>query len=172
MTITKPGPDEYSAHVGNYIKQVKINDLIAALNDSSQKLVSLIEQMPSNKYLFRYAENKWTVQDIVAHLIDCERVMIYRALTIARNDQTPLPGFDEDAYAMETNAEERTMIFLLEEYKHLRKSNILFFQGLTSEMFLRVGTANGKPVSVRALGYSISGHELHHMKVIKERYLS
>jgi len=171
MTIARPEPNEYSTHVGTYVSKVTQHDLIEALHDSSQKFIAFIDSLPKEKYLYRYADGKWTIQDIVAHLIDCERIMVYRALTIARNDKTNLPGFEENDYAAESNAGYRSMSVLMEEYKHLRKSTILFFEGLNEQMALRKGIANGNPITVRALGYSISGHETHHMQVMKERYL-
>ena len=171
MAITRPDKSECSAHVYSYVSKVTQNNLIEALNDSHQQVLALFESLPKEKYLYRYAEGKWTIQDLIAHLIDCERIMVYRALTIARNDKTELPGFEENDYAAESNAANRSMESLLDEYRHIRKSTILFFEGLSDEMALRKGIANRNPVTVRALGYSIPGHELHHMQVIKERYL-
>ena len=171
MSSTKPAETEYAPYFHTYIGKVPQNNLIEALNDSHQKLLAFLRGLPKEKHNYSYAEGKWSITELVGHLIDCERVFAYRALTFARNDKALLPGFDEDAYAVESNAGKRSMESLLEEYLCLRKCNILFFESLTDEMLMRKGTANGKEITVRAIGFIISGHELHHMEVIKERYL-
>jgi DinB superfamily len=171
MAITRPLETEYAPHFHTYISKVPNNNLIEALNDSYEKLLDLLLALPKEKYEYRYAPGKWSITELLAHLIDCERVFAYRALVFARNDQAALPGFDEDEYATAYSIINRSMNSYIEEYKHLRKSNILFFGGLTDEMGLRKGVSNGKEISVRALGFAISGHELHHMQVIRERYL-
>jgi prepilin-type processing-associated H-X9-DG protein len=171
MAVTKPLETEYAPHFHTYISKVPHNNLSDALHDSHQKVLELLKSIPEEKYNYRYAEGKWTIKEIVAHLIDCERIFVYRALTFARKDKSELPGFDEEEYTPESNASNRSMQSLMREYEHLRKSNILFFDGLTEEMSMRKGIANGKEISVRALGFAISGHELHHMQVIRERYL-
>ena len=171
MSVTKPLASEYALYYHTYIGKVPQQDLLEALKDSSQKLLAFLRSLPEEKHHYRYAEGKWSIAELVAHLIDSERVFAYRALTFARNDKTALPGFDENEYAVESNGDNRSMASLIEEYEHLRKSNILLFEGLTKDMMLRTGIANGKEISVRALGYIISGHELHHMMVIQQRYL-
>lgn len=171
MAITKPLGNEYAHYYHTYIGKVPQNDLLEALNDSSQKFVAFLQSIPEEKHNYRYAPGKWAVTEVVAHIIDCERVFAYRALTFARNDKTALPGFDENLYAPESNATNRTMESLIEEYQHVRKSNILMFKNMTDETLLRTGSANGKEITVRALGFIISGHELHHIQVLKERYL-
>lgn len=172
MPITKPLETEYAPYYHTYIGKVQRNDLQNALKDSNQKLLAFLKAIPEEKYHYRYAEGKWTIAQVLAHIIDCERVFAYRALVFSRNDKTALPGFDENVYATECNAEGRVFGSLIEEYEYLRKSNILLFDSITDEMSLRKGTANGKEITVRALGFIISGHELHHMQVIKDRYLS
>jgi hypothetical protein len=171
MAVTKPLETEYAPHFHTYISKVSHNNLSDALNDSHKNVLELLHAIPKEKYDYRYAEGKWSITEILAHLIDCERVFVYRALVFARNDKASLPGFDEDEYAAAYGIINRSLDSYIEEYKHLRKSNLLFFEGLTDEMGLRKGFANGKEISVRALGFAISGHELHHMQVIRERYL-
>ncbi len=171
MSVTKPLPTEYALYYHTYIGKVPQQDLLDALKDSSQKLLAFLRSLPEEKHHYRYAEGKWSIAGLVAHLIDSERVFAYRALTFARNDKAVLPGFDENAYAVESNADSRSLGSLIEEYEHLRRSNILFFEGLTKEMMLRTGSANGQEISVRALGYILSGHELHHLMIMKQRYL-
>ena len=123
------------------------------------------------KHEFRYAEGKWTIKDIILHLIDAERIFAYRALRIARNDKTALPGFEENDYVVAANANNRGYESLLAEYETVRNVSISLFETFTSEELLRLGTASNNSVSVRAIGYIMLGHELHHKNVILERYL-
>ena len=171
MAATRPLENEYAPYYHTYIGKVPQNDLPEALKDSHQKVLAFLQHIPAEKHHYRYAEGKWSIAEVLGHILDCERVFAYRALSFARNDKTPLPGFDEDAYGAENKAYKRKMSLLLEEYKCLRQSNILLFEGFSEEELQRMGTANGQGISVRALGFIISGHELHHMQVIKERYL-
>jgi len=119
-----------------------------------------------------YAAGKWTVKDILQHLIDSERIFNYRALTIARKDETKIPGFDENFYAEKTNAGKRSLNDLLDEYEIVRKSSLMLFKSFNDEMLLTEGIANNKNISVLALGFAIAGHSIHHYNVIKERYYS
>ena len=123
------------------------------------------------KHEFRYAEGKWTIKDIILHLIDAERIFAYRALRIARNDKTALPGFEENDYVVTANANNREYESLFTEYETVRNATISLFKTFTSEDFLRLGTASNNSISVRAIGYITLGHELHHKNVILERYL-
>jgi len=117
-----------------------------------------------------YEPGKWTVKDIIQHIIDAERVFSYRALRFARNDKTALPGFEENDYAVNTNVAKRSLDDLLSEFETVRKSSIYLYKNFTDEMLLRVGVASGKEVSVLAIGFIMAGHALHHSKVIKEHY--
>ncbi|MEI6950562.1 DinB family protein [Paraflavisolibacter sp. H34] len=120
----------------------------------------------------RYAPGKWTVKDILQHIIDNERVQSYRALRIARNDQTSLPGYDENLFADHAQTERRTVDDLLEEFRLVRRSSILLFRSLPPEMLLREGTCNNITISPLALGFMLAGHQIHHVNVLKERYLA
>ena len=171
MSIVKPSVHEYAPYYHTYIGKVEGNDLIPALSNSAKNFIDFLEGIPQHKHDHKYAEGKWTIKEVVAHIIDCERVFAYRALTFSRNDKTDLPGFDENAWAPQTNTANRTMASLIEEYRNLRAADILMFENMTEEMSQRAGRANGQPISVRALGYILAGHEMHHMTVIKERYL-
>jgi uncharacterized damage-inducible protein DinB len=171
MPITKPLESEYVAHYHTYISKVSGNDLVQVLNAGCENVIAFLQSIPSDKYGYRYAEGKWTIREVIAHIIDGERVFAYRALVFARNDKNALPGFDENEYAPQSNAETRSKESLIDEYMHLRKANIRLFESFTDEMALRKGIASGNEISVRALGYTIAGHEIHHMGVIKERYL-
>ena len=123
------------------------------------------------KHEFRYAEGKWTIKDIILHLIDAERIFAYRALRIARNDKTALPGFEENDYVISANANEREFESLLKEYIIVREATISLFENLSETDLLKPGTASNASVSVRGIGYCILGHELHHKNIIIERYL-
>lgn len=117
-----------------------------------------------------YAPGKWTTKDIFQHVIDNERIMAYRALRFSRNDKTPLPGYDEEPFAANTNAVNRTLPELMQEFVEVRTSTIALYKGMTGEMMLRTGTANQTEISPLALGFVILGHPVHHMNIIRERY--
>ena len=169
--IARPDTNEYAPYYQTYISKVNTDDLIGALKNGEKELVQLMQSLSEEKLNYRYAEGKWTIKEIIIHLMDVERVFTCRALRFSRNDKTPLPGFDEDEYRPASNASQRSLQSLLDEYHALRRSTIEFYRNVTPEMSLRTGIANGKEISVRALGFIIPGHEGHHLGVIKERYL-
>lgn len=169
--ITRPDPTEYPAYYGAYIAKVIGDDLLPQLMAGKQDLIAYLSQIPANKHDYKYLPDKWTIKEVLSHLIDAERIFAYRALRIARNDTTPLAGFDENEYVPESNAVNRTMDDLLEEYLAVRDSSIALFRSFSPEMAFRSGIANQQPITVRAIGYIIAGHELHHLQVIRERYL-
>jgi hypothetical protein len=154
-----------------YINQVDDIDLLDALTQTAtfDKLIDA-ETLEALGDL-RYAPGKWSVKDILQHIIDTERIMSYRALRIGRNDPTPLPGFDENTYAENTGANQRSIADLYDEYAAVRQSSILLFRSLDATMMLRVGTASDKPISPLALGYVLVGHAKHHVTIIQERYV-
>ena len=145
-----------------------MNDLLVS---SLQTCNSVIDSVSPEKENYRYAEGKWSVKELVQHLIDAERVFAYRALRFARNDSSELSGFDENLYVETCQADKRKLSSLLEEFNWLRKSNIRMFESMTDEVLRREGRVDGKAISVRALGLIICGHLLHHLKVMEERYL-
>ena len=169
--ITRPEEDEYASFYHTYISKVKADDLIDALTEGREKVLELMKSIPEDKYDYSYQEGKWTIKEVFVHHMDVERIFTYRALRFSRNDQTAVPGFDEDQYIPESNTAARSMQSIIDEYLALRQSTIEFFKNITEEMSRRSGIANGRQVSVRALGFIIPGHELHHINVIKERYL-
>ena len=134
-------------------------------------MLHFFKTIPVFKHEFQYALEKWTIKDIILHLIDAERIFTYRALRIARNDKTELPGFEENDYVVTANANNREYESLLAEYETVRNASISLFETFTSEDLFRLGTASNNSVSVRAIGYILLGHELHHKNVILERYL-
>ncbi|NHN25964.1 DinB family protein [Flavobacterium jejuense] len=164
--------DEFAPFYADYIaKSLLHTDIVGGLKQQQEKIVSFFKSIPENKQEFRYEIGKWTPKDILLHLIDAERIFTYRALRISRNDQTALSGFEENDYVPNAGANSRNMDSLIEEYETVRNATISLFSSLTEEQLLRIGIASGSTVSVRAIGCIILGHELHHVSVIKERYL-
>jgi hypothetical protein len=154
-----------------YVQMVKDNDLFDNLEQSMLLTQELVEKISEEKGAFAYAAGKWTIKELLCHMIDAERIFCYRALRFARNDQTPLSGFEENDYAPEANAHNRTVVDIGAEMKRLRFATIDLFRSFSTEMFDRTGTANNTTLSVRNVGFIISGHETHHRKILTERYL-
>ena len=154
-----------------YVENVKHLDMIDALRQSSASAIEIIRSIPENKGTFRYADGKWSIKELINHMIDVERIMAYRALRFARNDKTDLPGFEENDYAPEANAHGRSIQHLADEAERVRLTTIDLFNSFTPEMLMREGTANKNRLSVFNLGYIIPGHETHHRKILVERYL-
>jgi uncharacterized damage-inducible protein DinB len=134
-------------------------------------MVSFISNIPIEKLEYRYAEGKWTIKDLLLHLIDAERIFAYRALRIGRGDKTPLAGFEENGYVINANANSRSEESLLKEFELVRKSTLELFKNFTDEQLAYLGTSSDSIISVRAIGFIISGHQNHHIKIIQERYL-
>jgi uncharacterized damage-inducible protein DinB len=172
VKIKKPEPGEYPAYASMYIDRLPDDGLLLQhLENNFSAVKELILQLPEEKLLYRYAPGKWTIKEILVHIIDDERIYSYRALRFARNDLTPLPGFEQDNFARYSNANGRDLKNIFEEYEAVRKATIALFNGLEEEAFTRYGTADGKKATVRALAYHIAGHEMHHVAIIKEKYL-
>ena len=142
-----------------------------ALIATRRQMNEIIDTLPPEKKDFAYAPAKWTVKELLCHIIDAERIFVYRALCFSRNDKTNLPAFDENAYVPELNASLRTIQSIRQEINNLRASTIDFFASCNEEMLGRSGTANNTRISVRALGYVVSGHAAHHLSILKQRYL-
>ena len=171
--IQKPQPGEYDPYAIMYIRLLPDDGLIIKhLDEQRAATVRFFQSIPPQKLTYRYAPGKWTVKEILLHIIDDERIYAYRALRFARGDSTPLPGFDQDPYALSSQANDRSIETLLDEYQAVRRSTLSLFSNFPEESFTRGGTANGHYVSVRALLYHLAGHELHHINIIKEKYLS
>ena len=155
-----------------YVKLVEQPDVLQAMRISGYRTMELIHSIPEAKSDHRYAEGKWSVREVLCHLIDSERIFAYRALRFARNDKTPLSGFDEKEYATQLNATGRSLRQIGDEMQNLRSSSVDLFESFNEEMLKRKGTANNNELSVVALGFIIAGHETHHCKILQERYLS
>ena len=171
--IPKPLPGEYDPYTIQYIKLLPDDGLILKhINNNGDAAVKFFLSLSDEQLWFRYAPGKWTIKDIVLHLSDDERIFTYRALRIARHDATALPGFDQDSYVVAGKANERSIQSLAEEFMTVRLSTISLFSSLPDDVWMRMGTANNHVVSVRALLYHLAGHELHHLNIIREKYLS
>lgn len=154
-----------------YVKQIEEEDILQALRISGHRTQELVHSIHPDKADFKYAEGKWTIREVLCHLIDAERIFAYRALRFARNDKSPLAGWDENEYAPHANATSRSIKKLADELSRLRASSVDLFESFTPEMLTRKGVANNNEMSVAVLGFVISGHETHHCKILKERYL-
>jgi uncharacterized damage-inducible protein DinB len=163
--------NEYSEFNATYINALDDVNLIEQLEISLHDFIKFVQNIPMDKFDYRYAEGKWTIKDIIQHIIDAERIFAYRALRISRNDITPLPGFEENDYVDNTNATSRSIQELLTEFSAVRHSNLLLFKSFSDEQLTRLGMASNHAISVRALGFLIIGHQKHHQKVFQERYL-
>lgn len=159
----------FQPYLSIYTSQNK--SIIEGLQLSQAELMNLVQALPKGRDMYRYEEGKWTLKELLLHCIDTERVFNYRALRIARNDQNNLLGFDQDEFNEYANANERTLASLVDEFKALRSSTIALFDNLDEDALLRMGKASGSEISVRAIGYIISGHLQHHLNIFKERYL-
>jgi hypothetical protein len=163
--------NEYSEFIATYIKALDDVNLFEELEISLHDFIRFVQNIPMDKFDYRYAEGKWTIKDIIQHCIDTERILAYRALRISRNDQTPLPGFEENDYVENTHATTRSIQELLTEFSAVRHSSLLLFKSFSAEQLTRMGIASNHPISVRAIGFIIIGHLKHHQKVFQERYL-
>ena len=171
MTSTQLPTTEYAPFYAPYVNALGDVNLIEELEISLHDFIRFVQNIPMDKFDYRYAEGKWDIKEIIQHVIDTERIFAYRALRISRNDQTPLPGFDENDYVNNTQATNRSIQDLLTEFSAVRHSNLFLFNSLSDEQLKRVGMASNAAVSVRAVGFIIIGHQKHHQKVFHERYL-
>jgi hypothetical protein len=169
-TIARPAAGEYAAYYGAYISQVPDGNLLSQLEQQGRETAALLRGVDEKKSQHRYAPGKWTIREVVGHIIDAERVFTYRAVTFARGDATPLPSFDENGWAKTSNASRRSMADLISELEAVRAATIALFRGFSEAEFVRTGTASNNPFTVRALAYIVAGHERHHVKILQERY--
>jgi uncharacterized damage-inducible protein DinB len=154
-----------------YVNSVKEHDMYEVLRLSNRQTLEVVRSIPEAKGEFRYAAGKWSIKELLCHMIDFERIFAYRALRFARKDRTPLPGFEENDYATEANAHSRSIKDTADQMERLRQTTIDLFEGFTPEMLLRKGVASNAELSVVNLGFIIPGHETHHRNVLLERYL-
>lgn len=171
MVVTDLKASEFDEYTSQYIRKVPIKPLLELLASSKMNVVSLLEAIPKEKEEFKYAPDKWTIKEVVQHVIDTERVFSYRALRFSRRDSVALPGFDVDDYVLASNANARSMADLIEEYQSVRACTQMQFASLAEGAMTHIGSASGSQISVRAIGFKLVGHEMHHCEVINERYL-
>ncbi|MFA6455454.1 MAG: DinB family protein [Bacteroidota bacterium] len=170
--IPKPLPGEYDPYTIMYIKLLPDDGrILEHLQTNGEVLVKFLRTLTAEQWMYRYAEGKWTIKEILLHIIDDERIYCYRALRFARNDATALPGFDQDPYVTESHANDRTSESLIEEYRAVRNATLSLFTNLPDDVWSRSGVANNHIVTVRALIYHLAGHELHHLNIIRTKYL-
>ena len=170
--MNSPNPGEYAEYYSGYVQHIPENkNIIEVLEDGRDRLQELIKNIPPGKGDYAYARGKWSVKEVLGHLMDVERVMAYRAMCIARGEKQSLPGFGQDDYVKTAGFNRRSLASLADELLHLRNSSLALFTSFTEEDGLRWGKANNYDSTARAFMYIIAGHELHHMKILKERYL-
>ena len=155
----------------NYINQVTEDELAEAFDKESASFIRFLDTIPAEKYDYRYAEDKWTIKEVLQHIIDAERIFSYRALRFARKDKTPLPGFDENSFAAASKADARNWDKLVEEFKVVRRSSELLFHSFDEEQLQSDGISSNTPNYVIALGFILIVHTMHHQKILKERDL-
>jgi len=169
--ISKPQPGEYAPWSAGYIAKVPNGPVLEILEYLKDSTYNFFSRMTAEQADIAYAEGKWTIKEVLSHIIDTERVFSFRAFCFSRGENQPLPGFEQDDYMRHANIETRTMQDLANEFKAVRESTLYIYNSLTDEQALFIGTASGYPVSVRALVYMTAGHELHHLDILKERYI-
>jgi len=171
MTQKRPLTSEYAPYYGNYVMQVPDGDFLETLEAQQCDLTAMLEPLSEKQAEFRYQPGKWSVKEALGHINDAERIFAYRLLRIARGDQTPLPGFEQDGYIQPGNFSARKLSSLLEEFASIRRATITLIRSLDDVSLFRRGTASGKEISALALAFIIAGHALHHQKILAERYL-
>lgn len=168
----RPGADEHAPYYGAYIAEAPAGDLISALDSQRADVLATLKRVPESRAGHRYAEGKWSIREVIAHICDSERVFAYRLLRFARGDATALASFDENVFAKASEADARTLADLAEEFAAVRGATIALIRPMQDPQMARRGTASGKEISARALAWIVAGHAQHHLKVLRERYLS
>ncbi len=167
----RPSPTSYPPYFNTYIKLVDGEDINALIAHVSPEQIHFFESVHEEESLYKYAEEKWTIKEILQHVIDAERIFCYRALAIARGEKGVIPGFDENGYARNSHANNRTWNALVEEFKAVRNASILLVKSMNEADFDKSGSVNDYSISVRAILFVIAGHSQHHIHIIRERYL-
>lgn len=167
----RPAESEIPEYYRNYVRQTTGDDIEFMLDESRRETIAFLRLLPAEKWDYRYAPEKWTIREVILHLIDSERVFAYRILRIGRGDKTPLAGFDQNDYVPSSNAEQRSEQSLITEYRAVREGTLQLIKNFTPQMWEGKGTASGAEISALAIAYIIAGHEAHHLRIIRERYL-
>lgn len=171
LTIDRPDETEYASYYGKYVSLVAGDDVLASLGDGLATTLALVRSVPEERANLRYAPGKWSIKELLGHMIDTERIFAYRALRFARGDTTPLPGFEQDDYIRHAAFDACSLDALAAEFESVRRATLFLFKHLDAEAWMRSGVASESAVSVRALAYIIAGHELHHAGILRDRYL-
>lgn len=171
FATARPHADEYAPYYEKYVSLVPAGDLIETLARQGAETLALFRSLTEEQGGSRYAPDKWSIKQLVGHMVDAERIFTYRALRFARADRTPLPGFEQDDYVNAGNFDARSLESLTGELAQTRSSTISLFRSFDAEAWQRRGIANDSEASVRALAHIIAGHELHHLGILRERYL-
>jgi uncharacterized damage-inducible protein DinB len=171
MSINRrPESSEYNPYYKTYIGKVKGDNFVQNLKEQKFETSAMLSKISDEKWNHKYAPAKWSVKEVMIHIMDTERIFAYRALRVARNDQTPMPGFEQNDYVPFCYATQRSGSSIMVEYEAVRNSTVALFENLREEDWGRLGEASGSPVSALALGYMIAGHEIHHIQLLHERY--
>ena len=169
---TRPDPGEYTNYYDKYVALVPAGDIIALLTVQLDDTVALLRDLSEEQALHAYAPGKWTIKEVIGHVMDAERVFMHRAMRFGRGDETPLPSFDENTYTPAGEFNARPLASLISELTTVRRATVALLAGLPAKAWERRGTASGFPVSVRGLAWIAAGHELHHRQILMQRYLA
>ncbi|HKP14950.1 MAG TPA: DinB family protein [Gemmatimonadaceae bacterium] len=173
MTTTlraRPDVSEYAPFYHGYVQAVPEGDIVELLRSGGQELVEAVGRIPEDRGGFRYGPEKWSIREVLGHLIDAERIFAYRALRVGRGDRTPLASFDENDYVRTAGSDARTIADLARELRTVREATVQLFESLPDDAWGQRGVASGKEVSLRALAYITAGHARHHLRILHERY--
>lgn len=172
LIVGRPQANEHAPYYSLYIDRINDDDVLAVLSEQISEYVSLVSMASEKNITEPYAQGKWSVKELLGHINDTERIMSYRALRFARNDKTPLSGFEQDDFIATGNFEQRTLSDLKEEFEYVRNSTLCLLGHLDKEAWMRTGLANNNEISVRALAYVMAGHVTHHLDILESRYLN
>jgi uncharacterized damage-inducible protein DinB len=167
----RPEANEYASYYEKYVSLVPEGEVAETLARQGAETLALLRPVAEERGGHAYEPGKWSIKQVVGHLIDVERIFAYRALSISRGERQPLPGMDQDEYMARVNFDARTLADLLDEFEHVRRGNVRMFRGLDADAWMRRGVASDNEVTVRALAHIIAGHEAHHVRILRERYL-
>lgn len=171
MNITKPNLSLFKPFVANYVNLVKTEDLYTELYNESMNTIDVLTSLDEETLLYKYEPTKWTVKEVFQHIIDCERLFQFRILSIARNHEAALPGFDENIFAENSMADRRNIFDMVRDFSMVRGATIELLKSLPNSTWDKMGLANNNPQSVRSIAYMLLGHEIHHRNVIEKKYL-
>jgi len=171
IRTTRPEPTEYAPYYGRYVGLVPNGDIVETLSTQLDATLRLLRSLLEEKGDARYAPGKWSVREVIGHVVDAERIFTYRALRFARADETALASFDENAFVSNASFNDRTLGSLLDEFEAVRRASVLLFAAMNATEWMRRGVASGNPMSVRAAAWVTAGHEVHHLDILRTRYL-